>query len=146
MLIDFMLTPTGIKLDKLIIYFTGTSLLANLWTKRDGYKRPLALLLYTRGRKSGKERSAALPCYRIDGKLYIVGSLGGSPKDPQWVDNIRANPHVKIRFNRRTMPMTARIVQGEERARLWEILIREMPTYIEYQGKTTRQIPVVVFE
>ena len=34
----------------------------------------------------------------------------------------------------------------EERARLWEVSVAAFPPYEEYQGRTTRKIPVFVAE
>ena len=50
------------------------------------------LLLHTTGAKSGQPRVSPLAYFRIDGKLIIIGSFAGSPKDPAWVHNLRANP------------------------------------------------------
>jgi hypothetical protein len=36
----------------------------------------------------------------------------------------------------------AEIVEGDERADLWQLAVDTWPTYGEYQKKTDRQIPV----
>jgi hypothetical protein len=40
----------------------------------------------------------------------------------------------------------ARDAEGEERDRLWELMVSAYPAYDSYQKKTTRRIPVVVLE
>ena len=40
----------------------------------------------------------------------------------------------------------ARTAEGEERERLWKTMNEIWPHYDEYQGKTSRVIPVVVLE
>jgi len=54
----------------------------------------LILLLTTTGRKSGKARVTPLQYEEIDGKLYIGAALGSKA---DWIRNIQANPHVKVR-------------------------------------------------
>jgi deazaflavin-dependent oxidoreductase (nitroreductase family) len=53
---------------------------------------------------------------------------------------------VRIRLNRKERDATARILEGEERARAWEVITRQAHTYLKYQAKTDRQIPLVVLE
>ena len=40
----------------------------------------------------------------------------------------------------------ARTAAGEERARLWQEALKFWPPYADYQGKTEREIPVVVLD
>ena len=42
--------------------------------------------------------------------------------------------------------LTAREVDGDERAHWWELAVAAFPPYGEYQTKTDRQIPVFVLE
>jgi hypothetical protein len=38
-----------------------------------------------------------------DGNTYVlIGSVGGAPKHPVWVHNLRANPAVEIRDHQAT--------------------------------------------
>src|SRR3982750_1635962 len=50
------------------------------------------IIVTTRGNKSGKIRKFALMRVEHDGQYALVGSVGGAPKDPVWVYNLRANP------------------------------------------------------
>ena len=81
-----------------------------------------------------------------DGDSYVlVGSQGGAPKDPVWVHNLRANPHVDLRDETAVSPMQVREVNDKaERDRLWKLAVAAFPPYADYQAKTTRQIPVFV--
>src|SRR2546425_3246713 len=83
-----------------------------------------------------------------DGANYVlVGSLGGMPKNPVWVYNLRANPAVELRDHTAVHAMRVREVTDEaERARLWKLAVAAYPPYEEYQAKTTRQIPVFLAE
>ena len=83
-----------------------------------------------------------------DGDNYVlVGSQGGAPKDPAWVHNLRAEPHVELRDETIVRSMRVREVKDEaERARLWNLAVATYPPYAEYQGRTKRQIPVFIAE
>ena len=47
------------------------------------------IIVTTRGNKTGKLRKTALMRVEHDGEYAVVGSLGGAPKHPLWVHNIR---------------------------------------------------------
>jgi hypothetical protein len=46
----------------------------------------------------------------------------------------------------RTTPMTARVADPEEKAKLWPRIVADHDNYAGYQRKTQRDIPVVVLE
>ena len=99
------------------------------------------------GNKTGAIRKT--PLMRVtDGASYIlVGSMGGAPTNPVWVNNLRANPVVEIRDLTVVQAMRVReISDGAERARLWKLAVAAYPPYEEYQAKTTRRIPLFVAE
>jgi F420H(2)-dependent quinone reductase len=83
-----------------------------------------------------------------EGESYIlVGSQGGAPKDPAWVHNLRADPHIELRDETTVRPMRVREVKDVgERSRLWTLAVAAYPPYAEYQARTKRQIPVFVAE
>lgn len=104
------------------------------------------LLLTTRGRKSGKRRRTAL-IYGKDGDHYmVVGSRGGHAQHPDWYLNLVENPTVEVQVGADKFLAVARTVEGEEKARLWALMVSIFPTYKGYQAKTERTIPVVVLE
>jgi deazaflavin-dependent oxidoreductase (nitroreductase family) len=103
-----------------------------------------ALLLTTRGRKSGKLRRTAL-YYGAPGDDYvIIASNGGSVGHPLWYRNLAADPHVTVQVKDDVFEATARTAQGTERAELWQLMSGLFPRYNEYQAKVDREIPVVV--
>jgi len=107
---------------------------------------PVVIVTNT-GRKTGAIRKT--PLMRVkDGDNYIlVGSVGGAPKNPVWVHNLRANPLVEIRDRKDVRSMRVReIVDAEERSRLWTLAVQAYPPYEDYQLRTNRQIPVFVAE
>ena len=107
---------------------------------------PCIIVTHTGG-KTGAIRKT--PLMRVkDGAGYVlVASMGGAPTNPVWVNNLRANPNVEIRDLTMVQPMRVREVTEEaERARLWKLAVAAFPPYEEYQGKTTRKIPLFLAE
>jgi F420H(2)-dependent quinone reductase len=99
------------------------------------------------GHKTGAIRKTPLMRAK-DGDSYIlVGSQGGAPKDPAWVHNLRADPHVEIRDETAVHSLRVREVKdAAERARLWKLAVAAYPPYADYQTRTQRQIPVFIAE
>jgi deazaflavin-dependent oxidoreductase (nitroreductase family) len=107
---------------------------------------PVILVTHT-GNKSGAVRKTPLMRVEESGKYVLVGSMGGAPKDPVWVHNLRSNPHIELRDQTQVRPMHVREVKdAAERKRLWALAVAAFPPYAEYQAKTTRQIPLFVAE
>lgn len=104
------------------------------------------LLLVTTGRKTGLQRTTPL-LYLQDGDRYVVvASNGGAAKHPVWWLNLRANPEATVEVGGRNVHVRATEARGEEKARLWEGLVRMYPSYESYQNRTDREIPVILLE
>lgn len=102
------------------------------------------LLLTTHGRISGEDRTTPL-IHRTDGDRWvIVASKGGAPANPSWFENLQADPEARIEVKGEQIPVLASTAQGDERARLWQLMNEVWPAYADYQAKTEREIPVVV--
>jgi len=105
------------------------------------------LILTTKGAKTGQTRDAALIFREDDGRFMIVASKGGHPQHPGWYANMRANPDdVEIQIKADRFKARFHDAQGDERARLWKLMLEAWPQYDDYQAKTDREIPVVVLE
>ena len=105
------------------------------------------LLLHHRGAKSGTERVNPLAYQDLgDGRVAVFGSKGGAPTNPDWYHNVQANADVAVEIGTRTYQARARVVQGEERDRIWKRQKQLMPGFADYERKTSRQIPVIVLE
>ena len=101
------------------------------------------LLLTTTGAKSGQQRTTPL-VYLPDGDRYITfASKGGSPTHPAWYHNLVAHPETTIEVGTEVVPITATVVTGDERDRLYATQAGLRPAFGEYQAKTARRIPVV---
>jgi deazaflavin-dependent oxidoreductase (nitroreductase family) len=100
------------------------------------------LLLTTTGAKSGQPRISPLAYFRIDGKLIIIGSFAGSPVNPAWVHNLRANPQAHVEVGTDAFDVAARELPPAEREELFGKLTAVAPGFAEYQSKTSRVIPL----
>ncbi|HET7727207.1 MAG TPA: nitroreductase family deazaflavin-dependent oxidoreductase [Candidatus Limnocylindrales bacterium] len=104
----------------------------------------LNVILTTTGKSSGQPRDVPLYAFREGERLVVVGSKGGSDREPAWAGNLRANPRASVRVRRDQLEVVAHEAEGEERDRLWALVTAEFPTYVRYQQKTTRRIPLFV--
>lgn len=105
-----------------------------------------ALLLTTKGRKSGEARTIAIIFKQVGDRYAIIASKGGAPSHPAWYLNILADPHVTVQIKGERFAGVARVAEGAERDELWAESLRQWPNYEVYQARTERRIPVVVVE
>jgi len=101
------------------------------------------LLLTVVGAKSGKERVIPLAYFDIDGRYLIIASMGGSPRNPTWYVNLRANPEVTVEIGEERFKARAVDTAGADRDALFKTVCERQPVFAEYQKKTERLIPVV---
>jgi deazaflavin-dependent oxidoreductase (nitroreductase family) len=104
------------------------------------------LLLFTRGRRTGKERVHPLIYREHDGAYLLVASKGGAPQSPEWYLNLQANPDATVQVRGERYAVRARTADAEEKPQLWKLMAEVWPDYDEYQKKTDREIPVVVLD
>jgi deazaflavin-dependent oxidoreductase (nitroreductase family) len=104
------------------------------------------LLLTTTGAKTGRSLTKPLAFTKHGDRIFVIASFAGSPHDPAWFVNLVANPDVTVELGTQRFKARARVIGGEERQRLFDLQAEKLPIFHDYQKKTTRQIPVVVFE
>lgn len=105
-----------------------------------------ALILWTTGARSGRQRVNPL-IYGQDGaNVVVVASQGGAPAHPGWYHNLVAHPEAEVQVLADRYPVRARTAEGADRERLWQLMTAVWPNYDEYIRRTTRVIPVVVLE
>lgn len=107
---------------------------------------PVIIVTHT-GNKTGAIRKTPLMRVKDGDRYVLVASLGGAPKDPVWVHNLRVNPHVELRDETLVRSMRVReVTDTAERDRLWKLSVAAYPPYAEYQERTSRQIPLFLAE
>ncbi|MCK0175336.1 nitroreductase family deazaflavin-dependent oxidoreductase [Mycolicibacterium sp. F2034L] len=100
------------------------------------------LLLHTTGAKSGKKRVSPLAYMTVDGRMLIVGSYAGAPKDPAWVHNLRAHPKAYIEVGTDAYDVDVRELPADERDATYPKIIELAPMLADYQARTDRVIPL----
>jgi deazaflavin-dependent oxidoreductase (nitroreductase family) len=124
-------------LHRAIYRLTGGRLVGKVWHLS-------ILLLTTTGRKSGAARTTPL-CYFSDGNdLVLVASNGGMDWYPDWWLNLMRDPQATVEIGRTRRRVVARAASPEERARLWAALTAVAPGYLEYERRTSREIPLAL--
>ncbi|TNF79414.1 MAG: nitroreductase family deazaflavin-dependent oxidoreductase [Gammaproteobacteria bacterium] len=102
---------------------------------------PICLVNMT-GAKTSQPRTIPL-MYVPDGdSILLVASQGGAPTHPVWYHNLVAYPDVVVEEGGRQLELRARLVDAEEKARLWPICVAHYQPYEDYQRRTDRDIPV----
>jgi F420H(2)-dependent quinone reductase len=81
------------------------------------------LRLRTVGRRSGRERVAILG-YVEDGANLVTPAMNGwADAEPAWWLNLQARPDATVELPDGSREVTARAATGDERARLWSMLV-----------------------
>jgi deazaflavin-dependent oxidoreductase (nitroreductase family) len=105
-----------------------------------------ALLLTTRGRRTGRLRRTAL-FYGRDGERYVLVATavrGGG--DPAWYLNVLDNPAVVVQVRSEIFAAVAAPASASERPCLWALMVDEVPKYRDYNQRAGRDLAVVVIE
>src|SRR2546430_10604449 len=82
-------------------------------------------VLETRGARTGERRRNAVIYWHDGDRITIAASQAGSPRNPAWYHNLLANPDVTFGG----APMTAVVVDGDDRERLWTLGDRLLPAF-----------------
>jgi deazaflavin-dependent oxidoreductase (nitroreductase family) len=107
----------------------------------------VTLLLTTKGRRSGEERTTPLIYGRSGDDHLVVASNGGSAAPPGWYRNLQANPDdVEVQVKGDRFKVRPRDASPDEKPEMWKTMTAEWPAYDDYQKRTDREIPVVVLE
>ena len=109
-------------------------------------KAPPLLLLTTTGTKTGRALTKPLAYTKDGDRIFVIASFAGSPNNPAWFNNLVVNPTVTVEVGSERFQARALVTTGEERQRLFNTQADKIPIFHDYQKKTARQIPVVVFE
>ncbi|AOR33712.1 deazaflavin-dependent nitroreductase [Streptomyces fodineus] len=102
------------------------------------------VILTSTGARTGLPRRTPLACMpEEDGTSWLlVGSNFGRTGHPAWTHNLLAHPEASISWKGRDIPVTAQLLEAEERAAAWTALLEFWPPYSTYQARVTRKIRV----
>ena len=104
------------------------------------------ILVHHKGAKTGTERVTPLVFRNVDSGWAVFASKAGAPDNPDWYYNLMANPMTAIEVGSDKLDVIAVEVAGDARTEIWEAQKVDAPQFAEYEAKTERTIPVVVFE
>ncbi|MFE5816622.1 nitroreductase/quinone reductase family protein [Streptomyces sp. NPDC056479] len=100
------------------------------------------VILTSTGARSGLPRRTPLACMpEEDGRSWIlVGSNFGREGHPAWTHNLLARPDAEVNWKGQDIAVTARLLEGEERAAVWKTALAFWPPYATYQARVEREI------
>jgi deazaflavin-dependent oxidoreductase (nitroreductase family) len=142
---SFMRSKTGHALDRVIVRLFDRSLHMRTHSSMVGFPPQPCMMLWVIGRKSGKEHLLIMPYYRVDGKLYLIGTAGGRQKENHWISNLRVTPQCRARIAREHVRLRARFLDDADpvRKKVWDYVSVLVPTVARYQTQTDRLFPVI---
>jgi deazaflavin-dependent oxidoreductase (nitroreductase family) len=109
----------------------------------EGMRRERLLLLTTTGRRTGAEHITPLMFHRDGERVVVMASAAGAPTPPDWYANLLADPSVTVEIGHESYRATARVLTGDERARLWAEITAAYPFFLDHEAKAGRTIPLV---
>lgn len=104
------------------------------------------LVLRTVGRKSGRTLLSPLVYGKSGDDIILIASKGGAPKHPAWYHNLAAADRVEYKLMDECWSAAPRVAEGEERERLWQLMVGVFAGFDAYRAKTDREIPVIVLK
>jgi deazaflavin-dependent oxidoreductase (nitroreductase family) len=112
-----------------------------------GMHRERLLLLTTTGRRTGDAYTTPMMFHRENGRLFVIASNIGAPRDPDWCLNLREEPAVTVEVGDQegspAYAATASVLEGDDRAAVWARIAELYPFFVDHQTKAPREIPVV---
>ena len=103
--------------------------------------RPLFLVTMT-GSRSGKKRTVPLAYVKDGCRIFIAATRSGADDHPVWFHNLMADPDVIVELERETYEAVAILLQQPERDAVFALARQQLPSFAEYEKRTTRVIPV----
>jgi deazaflavin-dependent oxidoreductase (nitroreductase family) len=102
-----------------------------------------SIVLTTTGSRTGLPRETPLICMpEDDGSFVIVGSNFGREGHPAWTGNLLRQAKAEVSYRGRTIPVTAELLEGADRAEVWPRLIRVWSVYDTYVERAGRKLRV----
>jgi deazaflavin-dependent oxidoreductase (nitroreductase family) len=101
------------------------------------------LLLHTIGAKSSREHVTPMRAMVDGDAFYVFASAHGSPRNPDWYHNLKAQPEITIEVGGGSIPVRATEITGEERQVIFDRHADRFPIFAEYQRRLDCTIPVI---
>lgn len=102
-------------------------------------------MVTTPGRRTGLPRPACMRYLQHGDSLLVWGTGSGSPRDPDWFENLRRAEVAEVQVRDRRFRAVPRELLGDERDRVWrDVVLVQAPQVAKYAAKAGRPIPVAV--
>jgi deazaflavin-dependent oxidoreductase (nitroreductase family) len=102
-----------------------------------------SLVLITTGAKTGRRRETPLICFpRPDGSYLVCGSNWGRAQHPAWTTNLLKTPDAEIVVSRKTLLVTAQLLDDQAREEVWPVLEAQWPGYRDYERQAGRPLRI----
>lgn len=112
-----------------------------------GSKDVHVLMITTPGRRTGIPRSTCVRYLETPQGYVVWGTGSGSPRDPDWFENLRRASTASIQVRDRHLAVRPHELHGEERDDVWrDTVLAQAPEVSRYARKAGRTIPVAVLE
>lgn len=112
-----------------------------------GSRHVHVLLITVPGRRTGLPRSTCVRFLETDGGLLVWGTGAGSPRDPDWFNNLRAADTADVQIRTEHVGVRPRELLGAERDTVWrDTVLAQAPEVAKYAHRAGRTIPVALLE
>jgi deazaflavin-dependent oxidoreductase (nitroreductase family) len=101
------------------------------------------LLLNSVGKRSGKTHVTPVMYLKDGERYYVFASKAGADTHPDWYNNIKAHPDIKIEVGDETLDVHAEEIVGRDRDAIYRRQATLFPSFADYERKTKRVIPVI---
>jgi deazaflavin-dependent oxidoreductase (nitroreductase family) len=113
---------------------------------KGGIARPWkvdVLLLTTRGRRSGRERTVVLQFFPDADAMIVAAANDGGAEHPGWYFNLKAEPVARVEVAGRRIAVRAEELPLMEATAWWKRILDRSPSYERYARATSREIPIL---
>ena len=110
-----------------------------------GSKRVHVLMITVPGRRTGLPRSTCVRYLETEDGFVVWGTGSGSPRDPDWFENLRRADVADVQVRAERMRARPRELVGDERDAAWgDLVLAQAPEVEKYARRAGRVIPVAV--
>jgi deazaflavin-dependent oxidoreductase (nitroreductase family) len=103
------------------------------------------LVVTIAGRRTNTPRSTCVRYLNTSEGLVVWGTGSGSPRDPDWFENLRRATVAQVRVGDERRLVTPRELVGAERDVMWnDVVLARASEVRKYAGRAHRTIPVAV--
>jgi deazaflavin-dependent oxidoreductase (nitroreductase family) len=97
------------------------------------------VMLTTTGARSGAPRSVPVLGLPTPDGLVVIASNFGQERHPAWYHNLRAHPNGRVTVDGVQRTFHATVVEGEERARVWQEGLKVYPGWSQYERRASNR-------